>query len=108
MAEGGVMMKAAPVASFKMAQTKFLFEFLIIALDEPALFAPVATSWRRGMDSGRFDSQYLVGSFSVLGPFDQQPLLGMRFAAPVVAMSDTHAQAGKTRVHGAARAFAPD
>src|SRR5271170_1700296 len=31
----------------------------------------------------------------------------MRFTAPIVAMGDAHAQAGKTRVHGATRAFAP-
>jgi len=27
----------------------------------------VATNWRRLMASGRFDSQYFVGSFSVFG-----------------------------------------
>jgi hypothetical protein len=34
-----MVMKAAPAASFEMAQTKFLFEFLIVAFDNPALFA---------------------------------------------------------------------
>ncbi len=65
-AQGSVVMENAPAAPFKMTQTEFLFEFLIIALDDPSLFGQ-RTRRRRGMDSGRFDSQYFVGSFSSLG-----------------------------------------
>ena len=36
--QGSVMVKTAPVAAFKMAQVKFLFEFLVITLDAPAQF----------------------------------------------------------------------
>jgi hypothetical protein len=32
------MMKAAPAASFEVAQAKFLFQFFVIAFDDPALF----------------------------------------------------------------------
>jgi hypothetical protein len=34
-AQGGMMMKPSPSASFIMTQSDFLFEFLIIALDAP-------------------------------------------------------------------------
>ena len=37
--ECGVMMKAAPSAAFEVAQAKFLFQFFIIAFDDPALFS---------------------------------------------------------------------
>ncbi len=33
------MVEAAPAASFKVAQAQFLFQLLIIALDDPTLFA---------------------------------------------------------------------
>jgi hypothetical protein len=35
--ESGVMMEAAPAAVFEVAQAQFLFQLLIIALDNPAL-----------------------------------------------------------------------
>ena len=36
--ERGVVVKAAPAAAFKVAQAEFLFQFLIVAFDDPALF----------------------------------------------------------------------
>ena len=36
--ECGVMMEAAPAASLKVAQSEFLFQFLVVAFDDPALF----------------------------------------------------------------------
>src|SRR3954470_22198735 len=40
-AQGGVMMKAAPTASFIMIEPEFLLEVLIIPLDPPAQFGRV-------------------------------------------------------------------
>ena len=37
-AEGGVVVKAAPAAAFKMAKAEFLLQFLVIAFDDPTLF----------------------------------------------------------------------
>jgi hypothetical protein len=36
--ECGVMMETAPAAAFEVAQSEFLFQFFIIAFDDPALF----------------------------------------------------------------------
>ena len=35
-AEGGVVMKAAPVASLEVVEAELLFEFLVVTLDAPA------------------------------------------------------------------------
>ena len=37
-AQCGVMMESAPVATFEMPQAQFLFQLLIIPLDDPAVF----------------------------------------------------------------------
>jgi hypothetical protein len=38
-AERGVMVEPAPVAAFKMSQAQFLFQLLVVALDNPAVFS---------------------------------------------------------------------
>ena len=38
-AEGGVMVKAAPAASFIVTQSEFLLQFFIVTLDDPAMFS---------------------------------------------------------------------
>ena len=40
-AQGGVMMKAAPAASFVVAQPEFLLQLLIIPFDDPPMFGQV-------------------------------------------------------------------
>ena len=35
------MMKSAPAASFKVSQTEFLLQFLVIAFDDPAMFGEI-------------------------------------------------------------------
>jgi hypothetical protein len=37
-AESSVVVKTAPASSFIMSQSEFLFQFLVIALDYPAMF----------------------------------------------------------------------
>ena len=37
-AQGGVMMKAAPAASLEVSEAEFLLQFLIVALNDPAMF----------------------------------------------------------------------
>src|SRR6516225_11475308 len=105
-AHGGMVMKATPTASFEMPQAEFLLEFLIVALDDPALFGQQNQTTKR--DGCRQIGQPVLCRLLLLPrPFDQQPLLGMRFFAPYVTMSNADPQAGKARVHGAAGAFAP-
>ena len=60
------MMKAAPTTSFIVAQPKFLLQFLIIPLDDPAMFGQMhqfpetEIGWQSGC-------QYLLGSDSSAG-----------------------------------------
>ncbi len=51
-----MMMKAAPVAPFVVAQAELGFELLVVALDEPAALA-VATSVLNEVFAGSVDSQ---------------------------------------------------
>ena len=60
-AQGGVMMKAAPAPSLVVAQTKFLFEILIVPFNAPAHLGSLTKS-TSVVSAGNVDSQYLVGS----------------------------------------------
>src|ERR1035438_397948 len=83
--ECGVMMKAAPAAAFEVTQAKFLFQFLIIAFDHPALFSQsdqVAQS-----DVFRQVRHPVFARFGfTAGPLDEQPLWLARLGKLVVAM----------------------
>src|SRR5438132_739761 len=82
------MMESAPASAFVVAQPKFLFQFLIVALDNPPLFSDsnqipeLCFCWQRRKPVFR----RLVFSFR---PFDKQPLFRMRFGLPVVAVCGT-------------------
>jgi hypothetical protein len=73
-AEGGVMVKAAPTARFKMPEPDLLLEFLIIALDASAQLGDIDQARKADLFRKRgepvFDRLPLT-----LGPFDQQPFL---------------------------------
>ena len=89
-------MEAAPAAAFEVAQTNFLFELLIVALDAPAQF-------RHPDHGGKADVRWqrrkpIFGRLLFApGPFDQQPLLGPRLAALVIEMRGTNPQPGEAR-----------
>jgi len=84
-------MKAAPATPFKVPKAKFLLQFLIIALDDPAVSGEVdqivdcCVGRKRGQP-------VLRGFFFFPGPSDQEPFFGMRLGPPVIAMSwpDAH------------------
>src|SRR4051795_1505591 len=82
-AQGGVMMKAAPAASFIMVEPKFLLEILIIPLNPPAQLGHV-----NQIDQGgrrRQGREPVLGRLLVaLRPLDQQPLLRMRLGPPLL------------------------
>src|SRR3954466_14467062 len=104
-AQGGVMMKAAPAASFIMIEPKFLLEILIIPLNPPAQLGPV-----NQIDQGgrrRQGREPVLGRLLVaLRPLDQQPLPRMRLGPANIAMGGAHPQRGEapTQVTPAARA----
>ena len=91
------MMETAPAAPFVMSQTEFLLQFLVVALDDPAVFRQMDEVGQ--IDISRHGRQPVLGWFGrACGPFDQQPFLGVRFGAPVIAMRGTHSQRGKARL----------
>src|SRR6266481_1074572 len=99
-------MKPSPVPSFKVTQSKFLLQFLVVALDAP-------TQLRRTHQLAHAARRREVGEpvlgrlLLCLGPLDQQPLFVARLAALVVPMCDADAQGGEAGMHRAASSFAP-
>src|SRR3954471_4751583 len=88
------MMKAAPAASFIMIEPQFLLEILIIPLNPPAQLGPVnqidqGGRRRQGREPG------LGRLRAPRRPLDQQPLLRMRLAPPIIAMGRAHPQRGE-------------
>src|SRR4051812_24401631 len=99
------MVKAAPAAAFVVAEAKFLLEVLIVALDPPA---PLGLPDEGGEgDVGGQGGKPVSGRFGLtLGPLDQAPFLGARFAAAGVALSraDAHGSEAGRQLGVAARA----
>src|SRR6516164_8980925 len=100
------MMKAAPASPFVVAEPEFLFEFLIIPLDDPALFGERDQILQMG---GRGQSRQPVLTrlgFS-FGPFDQQPFFRVRFGLPVIAVRRPHAHSDEAGAEFLTRTLAP-
>ena len=86
------MVKAAPAAPFEVAQAEFLFQFLVIAFDDPALFAQRGQSAQP--DVFRQVRQPVFARFGfTVRPLDQQPFQLSRLAELVIAMRSTDAWA---------------
>ena len=79
------MVKSAPASSFKMTQSKFLFQLFIIAFNKPAVFGKVDEVSQRQV-CGKSGEPVFCGLTFAFRPFDQKPFLRMRLRAPVVAM----------------------
>src|SRR5882724_2479825 len=84
-AERGVMMEASPAPAFKVAQTEFLFEFLVVAFHDPTLLGDSHQLFELAL-SGQVRQPVFGGLGRSLGPLDQQPLLRIGLALPVVPM----------------------
>ena len=78
-------MKSAPAPPFKVPQTEFLLQFLVIAFDDPTMFGKIdelgqrRVYWQRG-------KPILCGLLFLRGPFDEEPFFRMRLGAPVVSV----------------------
>src|SRR6516165_2501838 len=85
-AERGVMVEPSPVTALEMAEAQFLFQFLIIAFDDPTLLRHLYQSLEP--DAGRQRRDPILGRLRFpFWPFDQQPFLSMGFGFPIVPMS---------------------
>src|SRR3977135_963475 len=100
------MVEPAPVTAFKVPQPQLLFPLLIIPFDDPALFSHLDQSFELGL---RRQRRYPVLSrfFLPSRPFDQQPLLRVRFRFPIIPMSRTYANSGKAGLQLPVCAFPP-
>src|SRR5580704_11423252 len=92
-AESGVMVKSEPASPFEMAQPQFLFQLLVIALNDPAVFGKVDEVSQRQV-CGKTREPVFCGLTLTFRPFDQKPFLRMRFCAPVIAMCRAHTNCG--------------
>src|SRR5260221_10528641 len=75
------MVKASPASSLVMAESEFLLEFLVVALDPPAQLGEIdeLVEWNVLRQRG----EPVFGRlFLVFRPFDQQPLFGSAFLEP--------------------------
>ena len=91
------MMKTSPAASFVVAQSQFLLQFLIVPLDDPAMFGQVHQIRLERYRPVRWTASILWVRLP-RRPFDQQPFFRMWLGSLIVAMRRTHADGGKTRV----------
>src|ERR1039457_7476483 len=97
------MVKSPPVAAFIMTQPEFLFEFLIVPLNHPAVLADPDQPFQREF---HWQMRQPVTAWLPCtgGPLDQQPLLWL-CAFAVGRGSDP--QCGKSRTQRFFTAFAP-
>src|SRR5580658_4615342 len=95
-AERGMVMESAPVTAFKVSQPQFLFQFLIVPFDDPAVFGHFDQSLEAGVRrQRRYPVLRRFGAPS--RPFDQQPFLRVGFRFPIIPMSRSHPNGGKAR-----------
>jgi hypothetical protein len=88
------MVKSAPASSFKMTQSKFLFQLFIIAFNNPAVFGKVdEVSQRQVCGKSREPVFYWI-TFAFRS-FDQKPFFRMRLRVPVIAMCRAHTNRSK-------------
>jgi hypothetical protein len=93
-AERGVVVKPSPVATFKVSQPQLLLQLLVIPFDDPAVFGHLDQCWE--LNRRRQRGYPVFGRFFLPSrPFDQQPLLGVRFGFFIIAMGWTYANGGK-------------
>src|ERR1700733_8772846 len=93
-AQGGVVMKSAPAAPFKVPQTEFLLQFLVIAFDDPAVFGEIDQITERRV-SRQCGEPVFCGFLLLRRPFDEEPFFRVRFGAPVIPMSGPDTKSGE-------------
>ena len=100
------MVKPAPASPLKMTQSQFLFQFLVIAFNDPAVFSKVHKVSQRQV-CGKSREPVFCGLTFTFRPFDQKPFLRMRLRAPVIAMCRAHTNRGKPGSQSSFTTLAP-
>src|SRR5580698_1726485 len=101
-----MMMKPAPTSSLEMPQPQFLFQFFIVAFDDPTQLGqedqvPEFRSRRQGRHP------ILRGFGFSLRPLDKQPLFRTRFRTLLIPMRRTDPDSGEPRTEPTFRAGPP-
>src|SRR6204780_4509933 len=91
-----IMMKSAPTSSLEMPQTQFLFQFFIVAFDDPAELGQ-ADQVRDFRLHRQARQPILGGSGLSPRPLDEQPLFRTRFGAFLIPMRRTDSERGEPR-----------
>ena len=95
-AQRGVMVEPSPVAALEVPEPEFLLEFFIVPFDNPPMFGDLDESFERGV--GRQCREPVLSGFLLAWrPLDQQPLFGVRFRLPVIAMRRADPKGSKAR-----------
>ena len=87
-------MESSPAAPFKVPQSEFLLQFLIIAFDNPAVFGGEDQPGKLRISRERGEPvlcRLLLSGW----PFDEEPFFRMRFSALVIAVSGPDTNSGK-------------
>src|SRR5579862_6034139 len=101
-----MMMKPAPTSSLEMPQTQFLFQFFIVAFDDPAQLGQADQF--RDFCFHRQGRHPILGGFGfALRPLDEQPLLGARFRTLLIPMCRTDPDSCEPRTEPTLGAGAP-
>ena len=87
-------MKSAPAAPFKVAQTEFLLQFLVIAFDNPAMFGEIDQITERRVNRERGEPVFRRFLF-LRRPFDEEPFFRVRLGAPVIPVSRSDTKGGE-------------
>src|SRR5262249_27497221 len=99
-------MESAPTTPLVVAQAQLLFQFLIIALNNPTMFCDPHEFLERCV-FGKSREPVLGGFRFAFRPFYEQPLHRMGFGQQVVPMCQAEANRSEARLQVFPRPFAP-
>src|SRR5437870_5355036 len=89
-----MMMKSAPASAFIVSQAQLLLQFLVVALNDPAVFCHLDQHLEMGLR--RQCRVPVISGFGFLSrPFDEQPLFRLKFGSLVVPTGMAHSHSGK-------------
>ena len=94
--EGGMVVEASPPAPFIVAETEFLLQLLVVALDPPSQLGDIDQTLKADL-LGQCGKPIFGRLGFALRPLDQQPLFGARLAQLGIAMRRPHALPGEAR-----------
>src|ERR1700686_5820512 len=100
------MVEPSPSSPFIMAQSKFLLQVLVIALDPPAQLGQIDQAAERDI-VGQGPQPVFGRLLFVLRPFNEQPFFGTRLGEAFITMGGAHPQPGEARAQPIGRPLAP-